>query len=704
MSNNSTIKWKRFSRKSYAVFNTLHKEVLVGVLSATILQSAGVMAKTNGFSCSTSDGIPSAMRGESEELSDSLAIALADVNVVGTRIPLMESQSARMVTVLRAEDIASAAVHSINDLLEYAVGIDVRQRGEMGVQTDVSVRGGTFDQLTLLVNGVNVSSPHTGHLTFDFPFSVDDIQRVEVLEGPAARVFGTSAFTGVVNIVTKSVDEQKSLAADLHLKGGAYGYGGGDLRLSSATSFSNGSVMTHALSGGYSRSDGATENSFFSNTHFFYQGSLRAKNVKVEAQAGYSYKPYGANTFYGLSSTDQWESTEKFLAALKGEVKIGKLNILPQVFWNRWLDHYQWHKDVSPAGENFHLVDVVGGGLNSWIQTALGKTSFGVEIRSEGIWSTNLGKKLPESDYKDIVGHDAIEERKYTCHDKRTNYSAFLEHDILLSDWTFSVGCLSNRNSGLDNRWRFYPGVDISYRPTKEVTVYASWNMALRMPTYTDLYYSGKNIEGSQNLMPEKTNDTSLGVKFRRVAWEANVQAFYSHKSDMIDWVVFTDETVDADGKPTDSSTWIYRSGNFKMDNVGVETQVAFLPRELFSDSFLRRLSVAYSWISEDLEHTREVTLSKYAQEYLRHKVVLQADGRIWKNLSFSLSWRWQERTGNGNKPYGLLDGKLSWDSKGRIPWSLYVDCSNIFDKEYYDYSIVRQPGRWIKAGVQISL
>lgn len=228
--------------------------------------------------------------------------------------------------------------------------------------------------------------------------------------------------------------------------------------------------------------------------------------------------------------------------------------------------------------------------------------------------------------------------------------------------------------------------------------LFASWNMALRMPTFTDLYYSGTNIEGNSNLKPEKTNDIALGAKYRTTALELQAETFYSHKSDMIDWVVYEDETYDNEGNPIPQKEWIYRSGNFKLDNYGVELNAAAMPRELLGEhSPLRRIAVSYAYISENIAHERPVALSKYAQEYLKHKVVVQADGTIWRNLNISLAWRWQEREGAGNAPYALLDGKLSWDTTA---WSAYVDCTNILDKTYYDYSIVRQPGRWIKAGI----
>ena len=151
-------------------------------------------------------------------------LRLDEVVVTGSRAPLTLQESAKIVSVITRDDIHRAAAESINDILKLATGVDVRQRGGFGVQTDISVRGGNFDQITILLNGVNISSPHTGHLSADFPVSPEDIERIEVLEGPAARVYGTSAFNGVINIVTR----QTGNGAQVHLVGGQYGYAGGN--------------------------------------------------------------------------------------------------------------------------------------------------------------------------------------------------------------------------------------------------------------------------------------------------------------------------------------------------------------------------------------------------------------------------------------------------------------------------------------------
>ena len=667
-----SFRFKHFSRKGYALFACMGREVLIGTLSVATLSHA----KAESISIRPEVAEDTLSRSE---------LRLDEVVVTGSRAPLTLQESAKIVSVITRDDIHRAAAESINDILKLATGVDVRQRGGFGVQTDISVRGGNFDQITILLNGVNISSPHTGHLSADFPVSPEDIERIEVLEGPAARVYGTSAFNGVINIVTR----QTGNGAQVHLVGGQYGYAGGNASIGATLG-----TFHSQLSGGYTRCDGATPNSDFSSTRLFYQGNATiGSNVKVNGQVGYSYKPYAANTFYGASSTDQWESNERWMAAVGADIQLGRIHLSPQLYLNRWYDHYQWHKD-NPAGENFHKVESKGASLNAWMESLLGRTSLGFEVRDERIRSTKLGKLLSEDEWQATGGHDGENDKFYKYRDQRANVSAFLEHDVLLKQWTVSLGLMANLNDGLDTKWRFYPGIDVSYRPTEAWKLFVSWNMGLRMPTFTDLYYSGANIEGNSELKPEKTTDYQIGGRYTTRGFIAEVQGFYSHKKNMIDWVTYNDANKVSDG--------IFHSVNFQMDNKGAEINLQMLPRQLWGENALvRKIGVQYSYIYEESDYDVDVIMSKYAMDYLRHKVIVSADSKIWKNLNLSLSWRWQDREGKNNPAYALLDGRLSWDT---AKWSAYIDGSNIFDKKYYDYVSIPQPGSWFRFGVRFSI
>ena len=146
---------------------------------------------------------------------------LGEVCVTGTRAPLASGRSVRAVSVLTRADIAATPAQSVNDLLKIAAGVDVRQRGPIGAQTDVSIRGGNYEQMAILIDGINICDPQSGHNAFDFPVDISEIERIEVLEGPAGRVYGTSSLSGAINIVTSS-PRQNSVYA--RAEGGSYGY------------------------------------------------------------------------------------------------------------------------------------------------------------------------------------------------------------------------------------------------------------------------------------------------------------------------------------------------------------------------------------------------------------------------------------------------------------------------------------------------
>ena len=437
--------FKHFTRRGYALFSCIGREVLICTLSVATL----TYAKAEGMSTKPATATA---------LTDSLGqgeVRLDEVTVTSSRAPLTALQSAKIVSVISRDDIQRAEAASVNDLLKLATGVDVRQRGGFGVQTDISINGGTFDQITILLNGVNISSPQTGHNAADFPVSLSDIERIEVLEGASARVFGSSAFNGAINIVTRS-DSNSNLR--LSAEGGSFGTFGGDFGL---TVKSNN--LSQKLSGGYTQSDGGTQNSDFKRRRAYYMGNYTSRYADLMWQGGVSSQDYGASTFYSAKFNNQWEATRRIIASVQADVKpLGNDNLVftPQLYWHRDVDHYQLTrgKEGASNGENYHRMDVYGASLNAHATWLLGKTALGFDLRKEHIMSTAYGDLLPENEWADIHGTD----RRYNHRGDRTNTSLFVEHNVILGGFTLSAGMLANRNTALDGDFRFYPGVDIS--------------------------------------------------------------------------------------------------------------------------------------------------------------------------------------------------------------------------------------------------
>ena len=611
-----------------------------------------------------------------------MVYSLDSVSVSGSRIPLSLNTSARIVTIMDSYSIANTPADNVNDLLKYSIGTDVRQRGVMGMQTDISIRGGNSDQIAVLLNGINISDPQTGHNAADFPVSAVDIDRIEILEGPAARVYGTSSLVGAVNVITRA---ERSNYARAQVEGGSFGY----VSAGAAMGLSSGRLQNH-LSLGYSRSDGYTHNaaggpnSDFSSAKLFWHGAIALKDADINAQAGMSVRDFGANTFYSSRFDDQFEHTFKTFAAVKADIR-GKVNIHPSIYWNRAEDRFELFRgraDKYPF--NYHRTNVAGAALNADISTALGRTTAGAEYRWEGIVSTNLGEPLPGGGTS-----------PYVCGLGRSNISLYLEHNVILQRFTASAGLSAVRNTGNDEGFRLYPGMDMSLRLGSAWKLYGSFNTSFRMPTFTELYYSVGGHKADKNLKAEKLMAFEGGIKFAPSGFSAVLSVYYHKGYDMIDWI--------RDNSLGEDAPWM-SVNHTVLNSLGEEiTMKLDFPTLLGRPGFpVRSLDLGYSHISQDKSLESHLQ-SLYAMEYLRHKVVAKADLQLARNLLLDICYRFQDREGNSAvyKPYSIVDAKLKWQ---RPRTEFYIKANNLLNAEWYDFGDIPQPGIWVMGGVVFNL
>ena len=678
----SKLVFKHFSRKGFSLFAALGKEVLIGVLSVATLHNA----KANGIA---TKALP--------VVTDSLKIGeqhLDEVLITGSRAPLTAVQSAKIVEIVTHDQIERAEAHTLNDVLKLSTGVDVRQRSGFGVQTDISINGGTFDQITLLLNGVPLSNPQTGHNAADFPVSISDIDHIEILEGSSARIYGSSAFSGAVNIVTRTPSRT---GGRVNMEGGSFGTFGGD----AAVSWNPSASLQQLLSGGYMQSDGGTANSNFRKRRGFYQGGFNSTFIRLNWQAGITSQDFGANTFYSARFPNQYEATRRYITSASAAIRpfahsdnttAASFEIKPMLYGHRNYDHFQLIKGMTGAqkGENYHHLDVYGASVDVNLSWLLGKTAIGADVRKEHIMSTAYGQLLDSARWIAIKGTD----RMYNKRADRTNTSLFLEHNVVLNKVTLSAGIMANRNTALDNNFRFYPGIDISYRPNDHWRLYAGWNKALRVPTFTDLFTANSAQQGNLNLKPERNSTFKIGSRFTTTGIEAMATMFYSRGRNMIDWVY-----------ETPASTRYHALNIGKLNNMGFSTEARLnLSQLLFSQAETKGepvlMKVGYAYIHQKHTTNQPIHRSLYALEYLRHKVVVELSHPIVSHLSASWALRWQQRM-HGYKPYAKVDGKLTWREQR---WQIYLKADNLTCHRYYDLGSVLQPGLWIMAGAGITL
>lgn len=628
------------------------------------------------------------------ESADSLIIRTDEIEVTASRIRTTVPKASRIINVMTADEISAYPVQSVNDILKYAVGVDVRQRGPMGAQTDVGIRGGNFEQVAILLDGINICDPQTGHNAFDFPVDMSDIDHIEVLEGPAGRAYGSSSLMGAINIVTRTAART---SASIHAEGGSYGYAAGGV---SATLVSD--RWNNMLSVGYGRSDGYSRNkqgglnADMEYKKAFYKGRYDNNALSLNWHAGMSVKDWGSNTFYSAKYDDQFENTFKTYTAIQAENKVGRVHFHPSIWWNHNEDRFELIRgSETTVPFNYHRSDVTGAALNSWFDWKLGRSAIGVELKNENLVSGNLGEPLDEPIH--IKGTD----RDYTYGLNRTNFSVVLEHNLVIDRFSMSVGAIGELNTWNGRDFGIYPGLDLSYRVTRGLKVFATCNTSFRLPSVTELYYSVGGYKADKHLKPERLTAYEMGLRYSDYkSVEVSALVFYNRGTDMIDWIM--NLTI-----PQEQRRW--ESVNFtSINSWGTELKTLVDFETLMpSQRLLRSIDLAYSYINQEKVDVEGIQ-SRSTLEYLKHKVVVGLHFGILPNLVLGVNLRYQDRAGSYTdtdgevkdyEPYLLTDARLQWE-KGKL--KVFIEGNNLTNRSYIDYGCVPQPGVWGTAGMSI--
>ncbi len=617
--------------------------------------------------------------------SDSIKIkrVLDEVTVTASRFTLPIAQVAKQVTIISKAEIDHAPIQSIQDLFNYVAGIDVVQRGGHGVQADISIRGGSFDQTAILLNGVNISNPQTGHLSFNMPVNLNDIERIEILHGPSSFVYGASAFSGGINIITKKEPDHKiygKVQAGEHALWGVEAGGGFKV-----------SKSTNQVSVGYNKSDGYIANSDYRILNTLWQTHFNVEKSVIDIQLGYNNKKYGANTFYSPLYPNQYEETQSYLASVRGETG-AKLKFIPSVYWNQQHDVFQLIKgDESKVPFNHHRIDVYGSNLNLQYTSTLGLTSLGAEFRNEGVVSTVLGEVLNKP------------EGKYTKGVDRTNVSYTLEHTYQLDKLTLTGGVMVNYNTSTKGNYKFYPTVGVSFRPLDNFKIYSSWSKATRMPSFTDLYYNTTTHKGNIDLKPEESESFDLGTKYYNSYLSVSATGYLMHGKNMIDWV-------------KNGNKW--QSMNLATINKqGLEIELKFNLYEALSFFYPNSyIQFGYNRMHQDGNNISKEQSSSYVLNYLRDKFVAQLFLPIYKDiLTTSCYFRWQKRMGTYEDYSQGIDAVKSpfpsfstMDIKTNFKVStnciINLDINNIYNTHYFDMGSLPQAGFWLIGGISYTL
>ena len=360
------------------------------------------------------------------------------------------------------------------------------------------------------------------------------------------------------------------------------------------------------------------------------------------------------------------------------------MHFSPALYWNHGEDRFELFRNAPDKYPfNHDRTNVAGANMNFRVESSLGETAFGAEARHERIVSTNLGNRLDNPRGVCVCGL------------ARTAFNVFLEHHVSVGRLSASAGLTAVYNTGNREGMKVFPGIDANFRFLDALRLYASYNTSYRMPTFTELYYSVGGHLADPNLKAEKLRALEGGLKYLGHGIRATASVYYNRGYDLIDWI--------RDASVGDDAPWT-SVNHTRLNTLGQEVSVRLALPELFGTErmILRSVSLGYSHQSQD-KQLEEHLRSLYSLEYIRHKVVVQADFRLWDKFSADLSWRYVDRNSGSDlmKPYSLLDTKLSYDF---THLNLYLRANNVMNRTWYDFGDIPQPGLWIMAGASCKL
>ena len=578
--------------------------------------------------------------------------ALDTILIKSTRIDLPFKENARTIQVISAEFIKNSAATNVADLLQQVAGVDIRRRGSAGSQADLYIRGGGFDQTLLLIDGIKMDDAQTGHHTMNAALPIEVIERIEIIKGPAARVFGQNAFTGAINIVTKST---LANTASVNIEAGSFGQLNGSVTV--GKEFENSSIIAHV---GILTSDGYRHNSDYENKNYLLKGVFNKKEQPIEVIATFFDKKFGANGFYAsATATEQYEETQSSLFGASTTFRTEKFKITPRVYWKRGQDEYVYIRDNPSVYRNLHITNKVGVETNASYNSDLGITGFGVDISRVFISSNNLGKR------------------------NRTMANLFLEHRFkaLNDKLDITPGVAVTYFS--DFKFHAFPGLDIGFKLSDNLKAYGNLGVTYRIPTYTDLYYNDSSTIGNSNLKPEEAFAQEIGLKFNSGRFTSSVAIFNRDADNLIDFI-----------RPDITSK--YEATNIaKVNTKGFELNTDY---RFKLNEFNQTLSFGYNYLNDDiLDQNKD--LSRYSLNTLKHQFITRFESKLFKNVRQNIIYKHAERT--------IGTSYNVWDASVIVAvnkFNFTVTANNIFNAEYIESGFVPMPPSSLLFGLRYNL
>jgi len=565
--------------------------------------------------------------------------------VLGSAAPVPLAESSRSVEIFPIEPNL-LTVQTPLDLLRNDTSAFIEQRGAGGAQSDIVLRGGSFAQTLVLVNGFRINDGQTAHHNLDLPIPLEAMNSVQVLKGAGSTLHGADALSGVVDFVTIAPAHSSVL-----LRAGQGSFGANEE-----------AVVAGLTRSRWSARATATRN--FS-TGFIPDRDYRNEDASLESWIGSrlgitdllfaaSDRSFGADQFYGAFSS--WERTKSWFASARQELGPGTSAAFG---YRRHSDEFVLIRANPSIYENNHID-------NSWQSSlrhtfGLGGNSLlltGVEADGDSITSNNLGAHV------------------------RNRGAGYLDLDLrpAKSRWDLSAGTREEVFSGGPDPV-FAPQLAGSIRLSPQLRLRASAGYGFRIPTYTDLYYSDPSTIGDPDLKPESAWSFDSGVNWSTSSkLSISATGFYTRQHDAIDYVR---------ASPADKWHATNLSG---LRFAGVESSATWVPG--------KSQRIAISWTNlNGAQRALNGLESEYVFNYPVNNLRVNWDATLRREWIIHNAARIAQRY--HQTVYPVWNASLSRQC-GRI--RAYLRLDNLSNTGYQEISGVAMPGRSITGGFAVVL
>ncbi|TDH29352.1 TonB-dependent receptor [Segetibacter sp. 3557_3] len=612
-------------------------------------------------------------------------VELDPVTVTSSLVAVKTSQSGRNIIVVPGAQFRHLPVNSIDEFLRYLPGLEVQMRGPMGAQSDFVLRGGTFQQVLVVLDGIRINDPNTGHFSSYIPISPSEIERVEILKGAASAIYGSEAVGGVIHVITKTFaarrnNSVKRMAGQV----AAGGYGlvngqlGGDYQAGS-TAISGGVVTNNAEGQQQRGTKGYVHNTTasISAMHFFND------HLSLAVRSAFDKRNFAAQNFYTIFASDTaTEKVQSFWnqARLSYSKQAHRLDL--HLGYKSVVDDYRFSPSATANSNKSQLLQALA--THQW--QADTKTSLTSGLQ----W---LGKSIRSND--------------------RGNHS--LQQAGVFSSLNRRFGNL-NLNVAVRGNWNERSGWELVPQLNTSVKI-SDWQLRAvagkttrdadfteRFNNYNKAFVASGSI-GNANLKPEHSFSYEVGADYYGFEhFKLAATVFRQEFSNLIDYVPTPYAQMPRRENLSATGTYALAKNITGINNTGFETDLVY-DRMLEGDKQLSG-SVGLTLINtQSNNQPPSFYVSSHAK--LITNIAVRYTTRAY---SIGINGLYKEREPRSaaalftqtSKAYFLMNikvqGYLYQDKMG-----VYIQADNVFNKTYSDLLGAQMPGRWLMAGLTFS-